>query len=180
MTIKNCTIAGLKIIEPKVFEDSRGYFFESFSKHKLAEAGIKEEFLQDNQSLSQKGVLRGLHFQKPPFAQSKLVRVIKGSVLDVAVDLRKKSPTYGAHFKIVLSEENKTQLYIPKGFAHGFLTLEPDTIFSYKCGDYYHKESEDALFWNDPILGIDWGIEDPLVSEKDQIVSSFKDFVSPF
>src|SRR5690554_2080678 len=130
--------------------------------------------------MSQKGVLRGLHFQNPPFQQGKLVRVVKGSVLDVAVDLRKNSPTYGQHFKVILSEENKLQMYIPEGFAHGFLTLEDQTIFSYKCTNVYHPESEGGLRWNDPDLNIDWGIDQPLLSEKDKVHKNFINFMTLF
>ncbi|MDA1009546.1 MAG: dTDP-4-dehydrorhamnose 3,5-epimerase, partial [Bacteroidetes bacterium] len=142
--------------------------------------GLDLDFVQDNQSLSQKGVLRGLHFQNPPFAQGKLVRVIKGSVIDVSVDIRKDSKTYGKHFSIELSEENKKVVWIPPGFAHGFYTLENDTIFTYKCTGVYNKDSEGALLWNDSELNIDWGVERPLVSEKDLIAGNFKDFKSQF
>jgi len=180
MRIEYLSISGLAIIRPSVFEDSRGYFFESYNKQNFLDAGIVEEFIQSNQSLSQKGVLRGLHFQVPPFAQSKLVRVIKGSVLDVAVDIRKNSPTYGQHYSTVLSEQNKAIFYVPVGFAHGFLTLENDTIFSYKCGNIYNKTSEQGIMWNDPELGIEWGIENPLVSAKDDLNPSLKEFDSPF
>ena len=173
-------INGLFIIQPKVFEDARGYFFESYNKDIFQKVGIKDEFLQDNQSLSQKGVLRGLHFQNPPHAQSKLVRVITGSVLDVAVDIRKNSPSYGQHVTEVLSEKNKTMMFIPEGFAHGFLVLEDNTVFSYKCSRVYNKESEDAVFWNDPDIGIDWKIKNPVLSEKDRISKRFKDFESKF
>jgi dTDP-4-dehydrorhamnose 3,5-epimerase len=136
--------------------------------------------VQDNQSLSQKGVLRGLHFQNPPFAQGKLVRVIKGAVVDVAVDIRKKSPTYGQHFAVELSEENKTVFWIPPGFAHGFVSLEDDTIFTYKCTGVYNKESEGALIWNDEDLDIDWRVENPLVSDKDKAAGNFNDFTTQF
>ncbi len=174
------SISGLCVITPRVFDDPRGYFFESYSKKSFVEAGITGDFVQSNQSLSQKGVLRGLHFQAPPHAQSKLVRVIQGSVLDVAVDVRKNSPTYGQHFSIVLSAENKKMFYVPVGFAHGFLTLEDNTIFSYKCGNYYNKASEQGILWNDTTLNIDWGINDPILSEKDMENSSFLNFKSPF
>jgi len=137
MEIEKFDIPNVVLIKPSVFEDSRGYFYESYNKNKFKEVGILDDFVQSNQSLSQKGVLRGLHFQIPPHAQSKLVRVIKGAVLDVAVDIRKNSPTYGKHVSFVLNEHNKHMLYIPEGFAHGFLTLENDTIFSYKCGNFY-------------------------------------------
>lgn len=180
MQISEARIKGLFIIQPKVFEDARGYFFESFSEKVFFEAGIKEHFVQDNQSLSGRGVLRGLHFQAPPFAQGKLVRVIKGAVLDVAVDIRKNSPTYGKHLAIELTEQNKTMFYIPPGFAHGFETLEPDTIFSYKCTNYYHKESEGTLLWNDPDIGIKWNSGQPVLSSKDLEGRRLSEFVSPF
>ena len=173
-------IPGLLIIQPKVFEDGRGYFFESFNENLFKEIGLDVKFVQDNQSLSQKGVLRGLHFQKPPFDQGKLVRVIKGSVLDVAVDVRKQSPTYGRHFTIELTERNKTMFWVPSGFAHGFATLEDDTIFSYKCTNFFNKESEDCILWNDDSLAIKWGIENPLLSEKDRIGRPFVNFESCF
>ena len=172
-------IEDILIIQPDVFADERGYFFESYNKKKL-EDFLDVEFIQDNESLSHKGVLRGLHFQHPPFAQAKLVRVISGSVLDVAVDLRKNSKTYRQHFKLLLSAANKQQLYIPEGFAHGFLVLENHTIFSYKCNAYYNKQAEDTLFWCDKTLNIDWGIEDPIVSEKDKKAQKFTTFKSPF
>ncbi len=173
-------IPGLLIIQPKVFEDGRGYFFESFNENLFKEIGLDVKFVQDNQSLSQKGVLRGLHFQKPPFDQGKLVRVIKGSVLDVAVDIRKQSPTYGRCFTIELTEQNKTIFWIPSGFAHGFATLEDNTIFSYKCTNFFHKESEDCILWNDETLAINWGIENPLLSDKDKIGKRFASFASCF
>ena len=171
---------GLVIIKPKIFEDERGHFFESFNKNEFIKNGVNVEFIQDNQSLSRKNVLRGLHFQNPPFAQGKLISVIKGSVLDVAVDIRKNSKTYGEHFKMVISEKNKTMLYIPPGFAHGFLTLEDFTIFSYKCTNSFNKESESSIFWNDKNLNINWGIENPIVSEKDNVALPFKTFISIF
>jgi len=173
-------IEGLTIIKPRVFNDERGYFYESYNKTSFAENGLDIEFVQDNQSLSQKGVLRGLHFQAPPFDQGKLVRVIQGSVLDVAVDIRPNSPTYGKYESIMLSGENKTQFWIPPGFAHGFITLEDNTIFCYKCTGPYSKESEGAILWNDSQLNINWGIDNPLVSEKDQEAQLFKHFKSPF
>ena len=180
MVIEKTFIEGLLIIKPKVFEDPRGYFFESFSKKALEEAGIKEEFVQDNQSLSQKGVLRGLHLQKPPHAQGKLVRVIKGSVLDVVVDIRKGSATYGKYFSIELSGQNKTMFWVPAGFAHGFLTLEDNTIFHYKCTNYYNKDSEASVLWNDKDINVNWNVSNPLLSEKDVTGTPLKDFVSPF
>ena len=179
MEIQQTPFEGLLIIQPKVYKDARGYFMESYNQQLWGDA-LGVNFVQDNESLSQKGVLRGLHFQHPPFAQAKLVRVITGSVLDVVVDLRKNSVTYGQHFKMLLTAENKEQLFIPKGFAHGFLTLEDNTLFSYKCSDYYHPESEDALLWNDTTLGIDWQIADPLLSEKDKVSKIFATFNSPF
>lgn len=180
MQLKNTSISDLLIVQPKVFEDERGHFFESYNKTIFDELGINVNFVQDNQSLSQAGVLRGLHFQNPPFAQGKLVRVIKGSVLDVAVDIRKNSPTYGNHFDIVLSEKNKTMLWIPPGFAHGFLTLENDTVFLYKCTNYYNKSSEDCILWNDNDIAINWNIDSPILSEKDMQGKFLKHFNSPF
>jgi len=173
------SIKDLLIINPHVFKDQRGYFMESYNLKKW-ESFLKIAFVQDNESLSEKGVLRGLHFQKPPFAQDKLVRVVKGSVLDVAVDLRQSSPTYGKHYKIILSAENKKQLFIPKGFAHGFLCLEDETIFTYKCSQYYHSDSEGVIKWDDEDLAIDWEIEKPLISDRDSKAPSFKIFKTPF
>lgn len=180
MEIIETKIKDLLIIHPKVFADARGYFFESYSENVFKQNGINANFVQDNQSLSNAGVLRGLHFQSPPFDQGKLVRVINGAVLDIAVDIRKKSPTYGQHVAIELNEENKTMFYIPPGFAHGFLTLKDNTIFSYKCTNLYHKASEGTVLWNDADLNIKWNIKDPLLSEKDLVGTPFKDFVSPF
>lgn len=180
MEIITTKISGLLIIKPQVFEDSRGYFFESYNRDKFAAAGIPVDFVQDNESKSQKGVLRGLHFQKPPFAQGKLVRVMKGAVLDVAVDLRLGSPTYGQWDSIVLTESNKFMYWIPAGMAHGFLTLEDNTVFFYKCTNLYNKESEGALLWCDPQLNINWDCQNPLLSGKDQVAPLFKDFQSPF
>ena len=180
MVVEKIFIEGLLVLKPKVFEDPRGYFFESFNQKLLDAAGIKESFVQDNQSLSQKDVLRGLHLQKPPHAQGKLVRVIKGAVLDVVVDVRKESSTYGKHFAIELNEQNKTMFWIPAGFAHGFLTLQDDTIFHYKCTNYYNKESEASIIWNDKDININWNVEHPLLSEKDKTGPLLKDFISPF
>ena len=180
MKIINTSIKDLLIIQPTVFEDDRGYFYESYNKNNYIQNEIDVEFVQDNQSQSQAGVLRGLHFQSPPYAQGKLVRVIKGAVLDVAVDIRKKSQTYGKHFSIELNETNKTMLWIPEGFAHGFLTLQNQTIFSYKCTNYYHKASENSLLWNDNKIAINWNIDNPILSEKDKEGICFKDFLSPF
>lgn len=180
MNIKETHLSGLLIIQPKVFPDERGYFFESFNAKTLKNQGLDVSFVQDNISMSQKGVLRGIHFQKPPYAQGKLVQVLRGAVLDVAVDLRKNSPTYGEHYAHILSEENKTQLYVPEGFGHGFVTLEDNTLFSYKCTNFYNKESEGSILWNDKNLGIDWQIKDPIISEKDKIAMPFLNFTSPF
>ena len=180
MEIIKTKIDGLLIIKPRVFEDERGYFFESWSKEAFKNNGIEIDFVQDNQSFSSKGVLRGLHFQNPPFSQGKLVRVIQGSVLDVAVDIRKDSPTYGEHVSVLLSGENKTMFWIPPGFAHGFSTLEDNTIFSYKCSGIYNKESEGSLMWNDSDLKIDWQIENAIISEKDQNSDHFKNFKTQF
>ena len=181
MEVKKTKINGVFLIKPQVFKDNRGHFFESFNSKKFNEAtGLDVQFVQDNQSLSSKNVLRGLHFQHPPFAQAKLVSVIKGEVLDVVVDIRKESDTYGEYIAENLNEENHHQLFIPEGMAHGFLTLKDDTIFSYKCSNYYDKGSEDGIIWNDGNLKIDWKIKNPLVSEKDQLAQNFTSFVSPF
>ena len=180
MKIEKSHLEGLIVIKPDVFEDHRGYFFESYNEEKFRQLGIDEKFLQDNESKSGKGVLRGLHFQIPPYQQGKLVRVIKGAVMDVAVDLRNSSPTYGQWVSIKLSEKNKWMYWIPAGFAHGFLTLEENTIFFYKCTQVYHRESEMGIAWDDPILKIDWGTNQPLVSEKDKTAGMFRDFISPF
>lgn len=173
-------ISDLFVIQPRIFEDARGYFYESYNSEIFKQHNIHADFVQDNQSLSQKNVLRGLHFQNPPYAQGKLVRVIAGSVLDVVVDIRKDSPTYGKSFSLVLDEKNKTILWVPPGFAHGFLTLEDNTIFSYKCTNLYNKASEDSIRWNDPDLAIDWGTTTPLLSEKDKEANFFKYLKSQF
>ena len=180
MEIKEERIKGLFSIQPKIFGDERGYFLETFSLNKYNEVLADFNFVQDNLSLSSKGVLRGLHFQKPPFDQGKLVQVIKGSVLDVSVDIRKNSPTYGEHLSIILSEKEKNQIWIPPGFAHGFCALEDNTIFSYKCTNYYSPENESTILWNDELLNIDWAIENPIISEKDKKGIKFENFVSPF
>jgi dTDP-4-dehydrorhamnose 3,5-epimerase len=180
MQIIKTKINDLVLIQPDVFPDPRGYFFESFQKEKFHALGINAEFVQDNESMSGKGVLRGLHYQIPPFAQGKLVRVVIGSVLDVAVDLRKDSKTYGKWESSLLSSENKLMMWIPEGFAHGFLVLEDNTIFQYKCTNYYNRESESGIIWNDPDLKIDWGIGKPLVSEKDLQGGRFRNLKSPF
>lgn len=173
-------IEGPMLIKPKVFGDNRGYFFESFNEVMFQDAGILEHFKQDNQSLSNKDIVRGLHYQAPPFAQGKLVRVIKGSVLDVIVDIRSGSRTYGQHYIVELNEENFLMLWIPEGFAHGFRTLADNTIFSYKCTQTYAPNAEGGLMWNDPELGIDWGISNPVLSEKDKNYLPFNQFNSPF
>lgn len=180
MEIIKTKIPDLLIVKPAVFEDNRGYFFESYNKEKFLKEGIDQNFVQDNESKSMKGVLRGLHFQAPPFAQGKLVRVMKGAVLDVAVDIRKNSPTYGQWASIELTESNKMMYWVPPGFAHGFVTLEDHTVFFYKCTNVYNKNSEGSIRWNDPDLNIDWGISDPILSEKDMLSPMFRDFVSPF
>ena len=180
MEIIKTPLEGLLIIKPDVFEDERGYFFESFNHGKFLNLGLDLKFCQDNESKSKRGVLRGLHFQAPPFAQGKLVRVMRGSVLDVAVDIRTNSPTYGKWESIVLSGQNKWMYWIPEGFAHGFATLEDDTIFFYKCTNVYNKASEGSIIWNDQDLGINWGLEDPVISDKDKLSPKFKEFKSPF
>lgn len=180
MEIINTKIPDLLIVKPLVFEDQRGYFFESYNKEKFLQQGIDQNFVQDNESKSMKGVLRGLHFQAPPFAQGKLVRVMKGAVLDVAVDIRQNSPTYGQWASTVLTESNKWMYWVPPGFAHGFVTLEDHTVFFYKCTNVYNKASEGSIRWNDPDLNIDWGINNPILSEKDMHSPLFKDFISPF
>ena len=158
MNIIKTSIEGVVIIEPRLFKDERGYFFESFNQREFEEKVFKTTFVQDNESKSGYGVIRGLHYQKPPFAQSKLVRVIKGAVLDVAVDIRKGSPTFGQHVAVELTEENHRQFFIPRGFAHGFSVLSEEVIFQYKCDEFYHPEAEGAIAWNDTELGIDWKI----------------------
>ncbi len=183
MNITKTPIEGLLVIEPKVFGDERGYFFESFSAQKFSEISGKDMpvFVQDNESMSRRGVVRGLHFQVPPFAQDKLVRVVHGSVIDVAVDLRKGSSTYGKHFGVLLSGENKKQFFIPKGFAHGFSVLEDNSIFAYKVTDFYHPEAEQSILFDDIDLAIDWALQgDTTISEKDRKGVAFKDFITPF
>ncbi|MDX5438694.1 MAG: dTDP-4-dehydrorhamnose 3,5-epimerase, partial [Pontibacter sp.] len=163
-------IEGLVEFQPRVFRDDRGYFIETFSLKWFEPLGLKPGFVQDNQSVSKKGVLRGLHFQRPPHAQAKLVRVSSGKALDVAVDLRRDSPTYGQHQVCILDAEKHNLLYIPEGFAHGFVALEDNTTFLYKCTDFYAPETEGGILWNDPALGIDWGIAEPLISPKDEVL----------
>ena len=179
MILEQTDINDVILITPRVYKDERGYFMESYNQKKVDKL-IKDKFVQDNESLSNKNVLRGLHLQVPPYAQAKLIRVIKGSILDVAVDLRRSSSTYGKHFKHILSGENKKQLYIPKGFAHGFLSLEDGTILNYKCSNYYYADSESSIAWNDPDLSIDWGILDPILAEKDRLAENFATFENPF
>ena len=174
MRVIKTDIEGLAVIEPSVFSDARGYFFEAFNQKVFNAEVAPVEFVQDNESKSSYGVVRGLHFQRPPYAQAKLVRVVKGRVLDVAVDLRDGSPTYGKHFSVELSDENHRMLFIPRGFAHGFSVLSEEVVFQYKCDNYYHPESEGAIAWNDPDLGIDWGIPE------DKVVLSAKDAKNPF
>lgn len=179
MKIKETELEGCLIIEPTIFDDGRGYFFESFNQKVFQEkTNINTVFVQDNQSMSHRGVLRGLHFQKGEYAQAKLVRVIKGKALDVAVDIRPNSSTFGKSFSIELSEENKLQLYVPRGFAHGFSVLEDNTIFSYKCDNYYNKQSEGGIMYNDPQLQIDWklGESEIILSEKDKTLPDFNSF----
>ena len=182
MKFINTKISDLIIIEPTVYEDTRGYFFESYNQKKFEEVVGKISFVQDNESKSSKGVLRGLHFQKPPFDQAKLVRCIKGKVLDVAVDLRKGSKTYGQHVSLELSCKNKKQLFIPRGFAHGFLVLSESAIFAYKVDNIYAPDYDEGICWNDSILNISWGIDESkiLVSEKDSKLPFFSKFKSPF
>ena len=176
MEVIKTAIEGVFIIEPRLFKDDRGYFFESFSQRKFNEKVRKVNFVQDNESKSSYGVLRGLHFQKPPYAQSKLVRVIKGAVLDVAVDIRKGSPTFGKYVSVELTEDNHRQFFIPRGFAHGFSVLTDEVIFQYKCDNFYNKESEGGLLYNDKSIGINWNFNesDLLISEKDQILPTLE------
>lgn len=175
MTIEQTFIKDLVILTPAVFEDERGYFFEANNKSKLVDLGINIDFVQDNQSFSKKGTLRGLHYQNLPFAQTKLVRVLQGEIMDVAVDLRKESPTFGKHFSIVLSSDNKKQLLVPQGFAHGFSVLSETAVVLYKCDNYYNKESEGGIRYDDATLNIDWGMDlkDAIVSEKDVVLPDF-------
>ena len=183
MEVIKTGIEGVLIIEPKVFGDNRGYFFESFNAKEFVEkTGMDITFVQDNESSSRYGVLRGLHFQLPPYTQSKLVRVVKGKVIDVAVDIRKGSPTYGKYEKCELTEENHRQFFVPKGMAHGFVVLSETAIFQYKCDDFYHPEAEGAIAWDDPDIAIKWPIPatDVILSEKDKHHPCLKEFVSPF
>ncbi|MEY3425864.1 MAG: dTDP-4-dehydrorhamnose 3,5-epimerase [Bacteroidota bacterium] len=178
MQISKFEIEGLLLLEPHLFEDNRGFFYESYNAKKYNEIlGDGSDFVQDNISVSKKHVLRGLHFQKSPFGQGKLVTVLNGKVLDVAVDIRLNSKTFGQHQAVELSAENKRQFWIPPGFAHGFIALEEETLFSYKCTNYYSPEHEKTLLWNDPILAIDWGgVSNPIISEKDLFGQLFQDY----
>ncbi len=180
MEITSFDIEGPLLIKPRIFFDERGYFFESYNEQQFNKAGLSWKFVQDNESNSKKGVLRGLHFQHPPFDQGKLVRVLKGSVMDIAVDIRKSSPTYGKYVSAKLSAENHLMMWIPPGFAHGFISLEDDTLFLYKCTNNYHKESESGILWNDLDLSIDWGHPSPLVSEKDLELKPFCEIETRF
>jgi dTDP-4-dehydrorhamnose 3,5-epimerase len=178
MKIKETKLSGCFIIEPVVFEDKRGYFFESFNQNKFNQLiSTSNTFVQDNESYSTKGVLRGLHYQTGEHAQAKLVRVVEGCVLDVAVDLRKDSKTFGEHVSVELSNQNKKQMFVPRGFAHGFVVLSDIAIFSYKCDNYYNKEAEEGILYNDPKLNIDWQLSDKefIVSEKDMLLPKFQD-----
>ena len=177
MEVIKTDIEGLVIIEPKVFKDARGYFFESFSQREFEQKVRKVNFVQDNESMSSYGVMRGLHFQRPPYSQSKLVRCVKGRVLDVAVDIRKGSPTYGKHVAVELTEDNHRQFFVPRGFAHGFAVLSETAVFQYKCDNLYAPQAEGAIAWNDPDIGIDWGLpaEDVLLSAKDAAHPLLKD-----
>ena len=182
MEVIKTAIDGLVIIEPKVFQDSRGYFFESFSQREFEEKVRKINFVQDNESMSSYGVMRGLHFQRPPYTQSKLVRCVKGRVLDVAVDIRKSSPTYGQHVAVELSEDNHRQFFVPRGFAHGFAVLSETAIFQYKCDNFYAPQADGGISIKDDSLGIDWQIptKNAILSEKDINHLCLKDFDSPF
>ena len=181
MEVIKTAIEGPVIIEPRIFKDSRGYFFESFSQREFDEKVAKITFVQDNESKSSYGVMRGLHFQRPPFTQSKIVRYVKGKVLDVAVDIRKGSPTYGQHVAVELSEDNHRQFFIPKGFAHGFAVLSETALFQYKCDEFYHPEADAGISILDDSLGIDWRIKDNVIlSDKDTKHPLLKDFDSPF
>ena len=182
MEVIKTDIEGLVIIEPKVFKDARGYFFESFSQREFEEKVRKVNFVQDNESMSSYGVMRGLHFQRPPYTQSKLVRCVKGRVLDVAVDIRKGSPTYGKHVAVELSEDNHRQFFVPRGFAHGFAVLSDTAIFQYKCDNFYAPQADGGISIKDDSLGIDWQIpmEQALLSDKDINHLCLKDFDSPF
>lgn len=179
MEFKLTSLSGLVEIIPQLYHDERGFFFESYSQRIFTENGISDVFVQDNHSFSSKGVLRGLHYQNPPFGQGKLVRAVTGKVMDVVVDIRRNSPTFGQHAKVLLEANRCNMLYVPVGFAHGFVALE-DAVFAYKCTGFYEKSAEGGIIWNDPELDIDWGIQHPIVSAKDQQLLSFKDCVNGF
>ena len=182
MNIEKTFIKDLVVLTPAVFEDERGYFFEAYNKNKLEDLGVQIDFVQDNQSFSKNGTLRGLHYQNPPFAQTKLVRVLEGEIMDVAVDLRNDSPTFGKHFEVVLSSENKKQLVVPQGFAHGFSVLSKTAVVLYKCDQYYNKASEGGIRYDDATLNINWGMDlkEAIVSEKDLILPDFENCNSQF
>ena len=180
MNFKTFAIDGLLLIEPKIFQDDRGYFYETYNNEVFIKNGVDVNFLQDNESLSSKGVLRGLHFQNPPYEQGKLIRVGSGSILDVAVDIRKESKTYGKYETVILSEKNKLMFWVPPGFAHGFLSLEENTKLLYKCTNVYNKQAESGIIWDDKELNIDWNYVNPSVSEKDKELSDFNSFVNLF
>ncbi len=180
MNVTQTAIEGLIVIDPDVYRDERGFFSESFNRDRYREAGITDVFVQDNLSVSKKDVVRGLHYQAPPLAQGKLVSVLRGRVLDVAVDIRSGSPTYGKFVMVELSAENHKQFWIPAGFAHGFVSLEDDTLFVYKCTAPYSKEHDRGIRWNDPVIGIDWSVESPIVSEKDRVHPLLSEIVQEF
>jgi dTDP-4-dehydrorhamnose 3,5-epimerase len=183
LKVECLAIPDVKLVTPARFGDDRGFFSETYNAQRFKDAGIDADFVQDNHSLSaQRGTVRGLHFQAPPFAQSKLVRVLRGTILDVAVDVRKGSPTYGKWVSAELSAKNGVQIFVPRGFLHGFVTLEPDTEIAYKVDNYYSRECDGAVQWNDPALGIDWGIpaNEAVLSEKDAAAQSFAEFETPF
>ncbi len=180
MKVTKTNIKGLLVIEPTIFVDDRGYFYESYNSLEFARNGIDVKFIQDNQSQSKKGVVRGLHYQVGEFAQDKLVSVSNGAVLDVVVDIREDSPTYGKYFDILLTPENKKMLFIPKGFAHGFVSLKDNTVFNYKCSNVYNKESEGGIIWNDSTLDIIWHVSEPLVSDKDKSLPKFGEHVKNY
>jgi dTDP-4-dehydrorhamnose 3,5-epimerase len=180
MQVQETGFEGLLILQPRIFKDDRGAFYESWNDTTFKSLGLNLIFIQDNQSVSHKNVLRGLHFQHAPHAQGKLVRVIRGQALDVVVDLRKNSKTYGRHYKLILCSEKANMMWIPAGFAHGFLALENDTVFQYKCDALYNPQSEECLIWNDPKLGVDWEIENPIISSKDEEGKRFDDLNTLF
>ena len=181
MVEEKLNMTGLKLFSPKVFEDDRGYFTEFYNQSNFdTVVGKNTNFVQDNISCSHKNVIRGLHFQKPPYGQGKLIQVLRGKVMDVIVDLRKDSITYGEHCKIEISDKNHKKLWIPSGFAHGFLSQENNTLLSYKCSEFYSMEHEMSLRWNDELLNINWGIQNPIISNKDREAPGFKHFESPF